>query len=185
MVPAPSLRFDDASSSGTMPSQVLQIVPSAAVDELAPLLARAHATESLIQSVRNDPRSFVVSHAKKPILWVLGPVLAALPTFEEDVVDNCHVSPLKAFCLELCILLKHSVPTFLCVDLDFVLVQWLTLSHTSIRKHMQEHSIILAPVVAIGHLSTTSLAATTVSAMISSVTGYGVISGLTGYLTYQ
>lgn len=47
---------------------------------------------------------------------------------------------------------------------------------------MQEHSIILAPIISIGHLSTVSLAATTVSTMISNVTGYGVIGGLTGYL---
>lgn len=47
---------------------------------------------------------------------------------------------------------------------------------------MQEHSIVLAPIISIGHLSTVPLAATAVATMISSITGYGVISGLTGYL---
>ncbi|THH29350.1 hypothetical protein EUX98_g4835 [Antrodiella citrinella] len=52
------------------------------------------------------------------------------------------------------------------------------------RAHMQEHSIVLAPIISTGHLGTVPLAATTVATMISNVTGYGVISGLTGALDH-
>ena len=40
---------------------------------------------------------------------------------------------------------------------------------------------MLTPMIAIGHLSTTHLAAATVATMINNVTGFGLITGLTGY----
>ncbi|KAJ8509179.1 hypothetical protein ONZ45_g8620 [Pleurotus djamor] len=42
----------------------------------------------------------------------------------------------------------------------------------------QEHAIHLAPVISVGHLSTTALAATTIAMMITSITGWSVIKGV-------
>lgn len=92
------------------------VVPSGALSESSPLLARARNAQSFIQSFQRDPQGFVVSLVKKPVLSVLGPVLSTLPTIEEDVDRDAHRQPYGALGLEICILLKHSVPTCLYVS---------------------------------------------------------------------
>lgn len=42
---------------------------------------------------------------------------------------------------------------------------------------MQEHSLVIAPTVSLGHLSTIDLAASTVGTAVASVTGYSIIQG--------
>lgn len=51
------------------------------------------------------------------------------------------------------------------------------LSHVALRTNLQEHSIVVAAVVSVGHLSTVELAATTIASVIVNVTGYSVIQG--------
>ncbi|KAH8099710.1 hypothetical protein BXZ70DRAFT_1008689 [Cristinia sonorae] len=165
-VKAPVPAEDPPSLPPPAPSGIpgVDILQDSALNELSPLIARARATKSLVEAIRTDPQGFVVHYAKDPVLRLCGPIIAILPNIVEDVDPNCQVNPLKALGLELCILLKHSIPTFL--------------------AYMQEQSIQLAPIVSIGHLSTDFLAATTVATMVSNVTGYGVIGGLTGALDH-
>ena len=44
--------------------------------------------------------------------------------------------------------------------------------------YLQEQSVTLAPIISIGHLSTVSLAATTIATIVANVTAYSVINGL-------
>lgn len=86
------------------------------LSELSPLLTKAQATQSLVQSVRNDPQGFLYPYVKRLVLWVVGPAIAALPVIDENVDSTSDMHPLKALFLEVCILLKHSIPTYLYVS---------------------------------------------------------------------
>ncbi|KAH7905743.1 hypothetical protein BJ138DRAFT_727480 [Hygrophoropsis aurantiaca] len=43
--------------------------------------------------------------------------------------------------------------------------------------HIQEHSLLIAPTVSLGHLSTTDLAASTIGGAAASMTGYSIVQG--------
>ena len=48
----------------------------------------------------------------------------------------------------------------------------------------QEHSIVLAPIVALGSLSSVSLAATSIATTLANFTGYSVLSGFMQYIWF-
>ena len=50
------------------------------------------------------------------------------------------------------------------------------------RTHVLEYSLVIVSVVSIGHISTPALAASTLGSMITAVTGYSIIEGLTSAL---
>ncbi|KAL0951783.1 hypothetical protein HGRIS_008454 [Hohenbuehelia grisea] len=66
-------------------------------------------------------------------------------------------------------------------DLRSLLLEFLILIQKSVATFLilvQEHTLLMAPVVALGRLSTTALAASTIATMIVSVTGYSVVRGI-------
>ena len=82
----------------------------ATLTEFSPLLPRSYASRQLPDTLEESPQGLLVSYAK--LLLILNPVAANLPTFEEDV-DNSTVNPLAAFYVEIILLLKSCIPTYL------------------------------------------------------------------------
>ncbi|KIJ38183.1 hypothetical protein M422DRAFT_176909, partial [Sphaerobolus stellatus SS14] len=61
---------------------------------------------------------------------------------------------------------------------------WVLCKYTApvFGTHILEYSLVVASVVAIGHLSTTALAAATLGSMTASVSGYSIVQGLVSTL---
>ncbi|TFK22395.1 MATE efflux family protein [Coprinopsis marcescibilis] len=92
-----------------------------------------------------------------PLLGAQGP---PVPRIEEAVdrdptLDN--ESKWAMFFEEFPILIKYSLPVF--------------------GTHLLEYTLVIVPVISIGHLSTTALAAVSLGSMTASVTGYSIIQG--------
>ncbi|KAG2159453.1 MATE efflux family protein [Suillus bovinus] len=94
------------------------------------------------------------------------PLLAPLiPLIREEVdfpSDGHEPTTTQMFWEELGILLKYTLPVF--------------------GTHVFEHSMIMASVVSIGHISTVALAAATIGFMTANVTGLSIIHGLVSSL---
>ncbi|KIJ50987.1 hypothetical protein M422DRAFT_158838, partial [Sphaerobolus stellatus SS14] len=61
---------------------------------------------------------------------------------------------------------------------------WILCKYTApvFGTHIFEYSLVIAPVISLGHLSTTALAASTLGSMTSSVTGFSIIQGFVSCL---
>ncbi|KIJ51532.1 hypothetical protein M422DRAFT_26940 [Sphaerobolus stellatus SS14] len=94
------------------------------------------------------------------------PLLGRIPRIEEDGDFNGDNKDMPidraAWLNELWVLCKYTAPVF--------------------GTHILEYSLVVASVVAIGHLSTTALAAATLGSMTASVSGYSIIQGFVSTL---
>ncbi|KIJ66439.1 hypothetical protein HYDPIDRAFT_180864 [Hydnomerulius pinastri MD-312] len=119
----------------------------------------AFPTEStpLLGALR-DPKAFVTQKAEGLIRRLLSPVLDRLP--DVGALDNDergdHGLLFQAL-VECYVLAKDGGGWFF--------------------THVQEHSLVIAPTVSLGHLSTTDLAASTIGTAVASLTGYSVVQG--------
>ncbi|KAJ7636892.1 MATE efflux family protein [Roridomyces roridus] len=80
-----------------------------------------------------------------------------VPRIDEDNRSEEELSTVALYLAELRILTKYSLPVF--------------------GTHLLEYSLIIAPVLSIGHLSTTALAAITLGSMTASVSGFSILQG--------
>lgn len=53
---------------------------------------------------------------------------------------------------------------------------------TPCRIHVSEYLLLVIPVIFVGHLSTTSLAAITLGSMVATITGFSIVQGFTSAL---
>jgi len=81
---------------------------------------------------------------------------------EEDVSDARERHRFKLWRNELWILCKYTAPVF--------------------GTQLLEYSLVIAPVISLGHISTTALAAATLGSMTSAVTGYSIVQGFVSCL---
>ncbi|KAF8559902.1 hypothetical protein OG21DRAFT_1689 [Imleria badia] len=121
--------------------------------------ADAFATETtpLLGAIQ-DPKAFATQQAEGLLRRLLSPLSSRLP--DVDALDNSESDdhgPLLRIFVECYVLTKDGGG-------------WLF-------THLQEHSLVIAPTVSLGHLSTTDLAASTVGTAVASVTGYSIIQG--------
>ncbi|KAF7291886.1 RNA helicase [Mycena indigotica] len=87
-----------------------------------------------------------------------------VPRIHEPVGDanDAEVSTTSLYWSELRILTKYSLPVF--------------------GTHLLEYSLVMAPVLSIGHLSTTALAGITLGSMTASVSGFSILQGMVSAL---
>ncbi|KIJ22209.1 hypothetical protein PAXINDRAFT_165453 [Paxillus involutus ATCC 200175] len=132
---------------------------------VGPYIATRYATEpppsiteaTPLLGVLRDPKAFATQQAEGLLRRLLAPLLNRLP--DVDVLDNegaDHGLLFKTL-VECYVLAKDGGG-------------WLF-------THVQEHSLVIAPTVSLGHLSTNDLAASTIGTAVASVTGYSIIQG--------
>ncbi|KAF8846006.1 hypothetical protein BDN67DRAFT_10488 [Paxillus ammoniavirescens] len=132
---------------------------------VGPYIATRYATEpppsiteaTPLLGVLRDPKAFATQQAEGLLRRLLAPLLNRLPDVE--VLDNegaDHGLLFKTL-VECYVLAKDGSG-------------WLF-------THVQEHSLVIAPTVSLGHLSTNDLAASTIGTAVASVTGYSIIQG--------
>lgn len=46
------------------------------------------------------------------------------------------------------------------------------------RAYVQEQSVMIAPIISVGHISTVPLAATTIATIVANMTAHSVVDGL-------
>ncbi|KAF7318306.1 RNA helicase [Mycena chlorophos] len=80
------------------------------------------------------------------------------PIDDDTSSDEGASNPATVYWSELRILTKYSLPVF--------------------GTHLLEYSLVMAPVLSIGHLSTTALAGITLGSMTGSVSGFSILQGL-------
>ncbi|KAF9225312.1 MATE efflux family protein [Gyrodon lividus] len=108
--------------------------------------------------VLRDPKAFATQQAEGLLRRLLSPLLNRLP--DVNALDNEGDA-------------DHGLLFKIIVEC-YVLARdgggWLF-------THVQEHSLVIAPTVSLGHLSTNDLAASTIGTAMASVTGYSIIQG--------
>ncbi|KIK97684.1 hypothetical protein PAXRUDRAFT_763139 [Paxillus rubicundulus Ve08.2h10] len=131
---------------------------------VGPYIATRYATEppsiteaTPLLGVLRDPKGFATQQAEGILRRLLAPLLDRLP--DVDALDNKSADHGLLFktLVECYVLAKDGGG-------------WLF-------THVQEHSLLIAPTVSLGHLSTNDLAASTIGTAVASVTGYSVIQG--------
>lgn len=98
--------------SGVLGHHGLQVT---ALAETTPLLAQVREARKLAQAVASNPQGFIASYAERLILWAFGPILERMPPINEDVDETRDSRMYEGLFLEVCILLKYSIPSFLYV----------------------------------------------------------------------
>lgn len=88
-------------------------IPS--LSERSPLLAQAQEARGLAQSVASNPQGFVAKYAERVLRWALGPIIDRLPPVSEEVDESHDKHILEGLFLEICILIKYSIPSILLV----------------------------------------------------------------------
>ncbi|KAG9313939.1 hypothetical protein JVU11DRAFT_4713 [Chiua virens] len=117
----------------------------------------ASETTPLLGALR-DPEAFATEQAQGLLRRLLSPLLSRLPDVDElDDVQPESYGPLFNIFVE-------------CYALTRDGSGWLFM-------YLQEHSLVIAPTVSLGHLSTTDLAASAIGTAAASVTGYSIIQG--------
>ncbi|KAJ7098367.1 MATE efflux family protein [Mycena epipterygia] len=81
---------------------------------------------------------------------------------DDEIQNDADLSTTAIYLAELRILTKYSLPVF--------------------GTHLLEYSLIMAPVLSIGHLSTTALAGITLGSMTASVSGFSILQGFVSAL---
>ncbi|KAF8433495.1 hypothetical protein L210DRAFT_83388 [Boletus edulis BED1] len=105
-----------------------------------------------------DPKAFATQQAEGLLRRLLSPLLNRLP--DVDTLDNAESDshgPLFKVFVECYVLTREGGGLFF--------------------SHLQEHSLVIAPTVSLGHLSTTDLAASSIGTAVASMTGYSIIQG--------
>ncbi|KAJ6616409.1 mate-domain-containing protein [Mycena sp. CBHHK59/15] len=133
---------------------------------------QGHTSSSRIARRPSRPSMALAAHQKLlPNLTENTPLLSAEPpiqTTSTEAVRNEHYdsdegqSSVAVYTAELGILTKYSLPVF--------------------GTHLLEYSLIMAPVLSIGHLSTTALAGITLGSMTASVSGFSILQGFVSAL---
>ncbi|KAG6915213.1 hypothetical protein DXG01_012684 [Tephrocybe rancida] len=82
---------------------------------------------------------------------------------------------------ELCTLSGFAMPVFACVKSCFLIEKVPDLRHSQ-RTSILEYSLVMVPVISIGHLSTTALAAMSLGSMTANVTAFSMIRGFASAL---
>jgi hypothetical protein len=97
------------------------------------------------------------------------------PKFLRDDDDSANVSGPHMLLQETFIAVRSTIPYLVYVfdALSLIMRPFSLLS----RTNLQEHSIAVASVVSVGHLSTVELAATTIASVLINVTGFSIIQG--------
>ncbi|KAH7886242.1 hypothetical protein F5I97DRAFT_1878769 [Phlebopus sp. FC_14] len=143
-------------SASKIPIAGSYIVRKYAPEDASTTVAITEATP-LLAAVR-DPEAFATQQVQGLILRVLSPFINRLPDIEAlDNSDDGNRGLLFEVLVEIYVLMKNGGGWFF--------------------THIQEHSLVVAPTVSLGHLSTTDLAASTIGTAVASVTGYSVIQG--------
>jgi hypothetical protein len=141
--------------------------------ERAPLLSSVDA--ALLTEASADPTGFAKRKAQEYITSHLSFLLAYIPDIE-SYAEQCQSgqhSTLFILLVELCWLLKCASPLLLYV---FPLFRHgNTFMRTS--NNLQEHSITVAPTVALGQLAAATLAATTIATMLANISAYSLLQG--------
>ncbi|KAI0040201.1 MATE efflux family protein [Auriscalpium vulgare] len=110
-----------------------------------------------------NPKLPEVLSSKRSVADEFTPLLVPRIEEEEDHSDTPEPGNLlKIYKDELRILMKYTLPVF--------------------GTHVLEYSLVVASVVAIGHLSTNALAAATLGSMTASVSGFSIIQGFASTL---
>jgi multidrug resistance protein, MATE family len=107
------------------------------------------------------------------------PLLAAppVPRIEEDCEEDsvsANENKRHVYLEEFWILCRYAWPVFGCVS---YLYSSLVSSDSGERTHLLEYTLIIAPVISVGHISTVALASISLGSMTASVTGYSIIQG--------
>ena len=123
-----------------------------------------------------DPKAFATEQTEGLLLRLFSPLLSRIP--DVDALDNAESDnhgPLFRTFVECYALARNGSGWLLWVhDLRMlVATDQIMLDST----HLQEHSLVIAPTVSLGHLSTTDLAASTIGTAVTSITGYSIIQG--------
>ncbi|EGO31132.1 hypothetical protein SERLADRAFT_432789 [Serpula lacrymans var. lacrymans S7.9] len=121
------------------------------VSETSPLLGEA-------LRAGKDPKGYAEKRIKALVVTLTGPIMSRVPDIEAYGDNNSdNQSLLLQLFIEVFVLSKYAGPLFF--------------------SHIQEHSLAVAPTVSLGHLSTTTLAASTIGTMAASITGHSIIQG--------
>ncbi|EIW87086.1 hypothetical protein CONPUDRAFT_141349 [Coniophora puteana RWD-64-598 SS2] len=143
-----------------------------ALSESTPLLGSMRATTTkyaaymrTFSEIRKDPKGFLTERARGVFEQRIRPALEhagiRVPTLDVEAWDAEHGAsqpwPVQAV-VEVIILAQKGFGVF--------------------ATNIQAHSILIAPTIALGHLSTKDLAASTISTALASITGYSLLNGV-------
>ncbi|KAJ7512561.1 MATE efflux family protein [Mycena galericulata] len=107
-----------------------------------------------IPSFLPPPQSSFNPNENTPLL---NPPVPRIVEGDEENPSDAQLSTAAIYLSELWILTRYSFPVF--------------------GTHLLEYSLIIAPVLSIGHLSTTALAGITLGSMTASVSGFSILQG--------
>ncbi|KAH7930437.1 hypothetical protein BV22DRAFT_1054993 [Leucogyrophana mollusca] len=124
--------------------------PSALVSETSPLLGEA-------LRASKDPKAFAEQRLQALATRLTAPIVNRLPDVEALDNKTADQGLLVKILVEIFVLGKYASGLFF--------------------TYIQEHSLLIAPTISLGHLSTTDLAASTIGGAAASVTGYSIVQG--------
>ena len=172
---------NESRSPESLPENTIQISRRVTRRESFPV---SHYSRPLNPTIGVHPHNEPLQHLPTETSPLLDRPFAPVPPIEENVDYNTSAdktSTVNLFQEELIILTKFTIPAFWYAPsfLFFFKVDPSDFFHST---QILEYSLIVVPVISIGHISTTALAAVSLGSMTATFSGYSITKGLTSAL---